>query len=178
MKLLVVLSSTRNGRAGKQVSDWFVPLAQKHAEVDFADLAEVDLPLHMEETIPSGHKDMQYKLSQTQAWSDRVQAADAVVFIHPEYNHSVNAALKNAIDHIYYEWDGKPTGSVGYGSRGASDAADHLEWIGKFTKWDMVEQRVAIPKIWEAFDGEGNLANADEHEKDAAAMLKAFESRV
>ncbi len=37
----------------------------------------------------------------------------------PEYNRGYNAALKNAIDYLYAEWDGMPVACVGYGWSGA-----------------------------------------------------------
>jgi len=41
---------------------------------------------------------------------------DALVFVIPEYNHSFNAATKNAIDYLHQEWKHKPYGIVSYGS--------------------------------------------------------------
>ena len=51
----------------------------------------------------------------TKAWSARVDAADAFVFVTPEYNYGVPAALKNAIDYLNTEWAYKPVGFVSYG---------------------------------------------------------------
>ncbi len=179
MKLLIILASVREGRAGKNVADWFVPFAQEKHQVDLADLKEVDLPLYMEATIPSGHGDEGYQLPQTKAWSERVQAAEAVVFITPEYNHAVTAPMKNAIDHIYSEWFGKPIGFVGYGARGAGAALESLKQTMERLKWDFVlEPRVAISEIWAAFDENGQLKDAEEHEKNARALLLALEEKV
>jgi NAD(P)H-dependent FMN reductase len=178
MKLLVVLGSVRAGRAGQNVADWFNKIAKQHADVEFVDLKELALPLEMEETLPSAVNDFSYSSKETKAWSDKVEAADAVVFIHPEYNHSISAPLKNAIDHIYHEWNGKPLGLVSYGASGGGDAADHIKWIGKFTKWEVVEPRVSISQIWAAFDEDGNLAGSDEHTAEAEKMLQSLESKV
>ena len=40
-----------------------------------------------------------------------MDAADAFVFVMPEYNHGFNAPLKNAIDYLHQEWQHKPAGS-------------------------------------------------------------------
>ena len=178
MKVLVVIGSVRIGRAGAQVADWFVRITKNNAELDIADLKEIPLPLEMEATPPSGIEDFAYDSPDTKAWSDRVRAADAVVFVHPEYNHSISAALKNAIDHIYHEWNGMPIGLVSYGAGGGGDTAEHIKWIGKFTKWNVVEPRVSIPEIWAAFDENGQLENADKHETNAKKMLESLASAV
>ena len=41
---------------------------------------------------------------QTREWSAQVAAADAFVFVMPEYNHGYNAELKNALDYLHSEW--------------------------------------------------------------------------
>ncbi|RLV48162.1 NADPH-dependent oxidoreductase [Nocardioides mangrovicus] len=122
MKLLVVIASTRPGRVGKPVADWFAVAAREHGgfEVDLADLGELDLPLLDE---PHHPRLQRYEHDHTKAWSARVAAADAVVFVMPEYNHSFNAALKNAIDYLHVEWAYKPIGFVAYGGVAAGQRA-------------------------------------------------------
>jgi len=179
MNILVILGSVREGRAGINVANWFLPIAKQYGEVDFADLKEVDLPYEMEAVIPSAIQDFNYNSPQTKAWSERVRAADAVIFITPEYNHAVTAPMKNAIDHLYSEWFDKPVGFVGYGARGAEAALQSINVTMERLKWDAVlEPRVAISEIWAAFDEEGNLNNAEEHEDNAKKMLETLTSKV
>ena len=54
-RLLVVVASTRPGRAGRAVADWFVAEAQQHGgfEIEVADLAELDLPMHGRADAPA-----------------------------------------------------------------------------------------------------------------------------
>lgn len=114
MKLLIIIASTRIGRAGGPVGDW-VALSARQAddiEVDVADLASIGLPM-LEE--PNHPRQKVYTSELTWAWSRRVEAADTVIFVLPEYNHSYSAPLKNAIDHLHSEWAGKPVGLVSYG---------------------------------------------------------------
>ena len=49
--------------------------------------------------------------------------ADAFVFVIPEYNHSFNAAIKNALDYLHTEWAYKPVGFVSYGGVAAGTRA-------------------------------------------------------
>ena len=58
-----------------------------------------------------------------------IDQADGFVFVTPEYNHSVSAALKNAIDYLAKEWANKPAGFVSYGGNGGSRAVEHLRPI-------------------------------------------------
>lgn len=174
-----MLGSEREGRAGKKVAEWFLPIARKHAEVDFADLKEVALPLEMESVSPSNRAEFDYPRSEDKGWSERVQVADAVVFVIPEYNHGYSATVKNAIDHIYHEWNAKPVGFVGYGSKGAIHAIDNLVPVLRWIKAEVItEPRVEINEIWAAFDESGQLTNAAEHEKTARALLDALQLKV
>ena len=114
MKLLVVVASTRPTRTGPAVADWFlaqVP-ADPDLEVDVADLAEIALPFLDE---PVDAHSGSYVHAHTLAWSARVDAADAVVLVMPEYNRGYTAPLKNALDYLADEWRDKPVGFVSYG---------------------------------------------------------------
>jgi NAD(P)H-dependent FMN reductase len=54
---------------------------------------------------------------------------DGYIFVTPEYDRSVPAALKNALDFSYPKWNRKPAAAVGYGSVGATRAVEHLRTI-------------------------------------------------
>ena len=112
--LLIVIGSTRPVRAGVPIARWFEDVARKHGafDVEVADLKTLDLPLLDESQHP---RLAQYEHAHTKAWSQTVSRADAVVFILPEYNYSMTAPVKNAIDYLYAEWNYKPLGLVSYG---------------------------------------------------------------
>jgi NAD(P)H-dependent FMN reductase len=113
-KLLIVIGSTRPGRIGLPVANWFIERAREHGgfELAVADLAELDLPLLDE---PHHPRLGQYTKPHTQAWSATAAAADAFVLVTPEYNYGYPAALKNAIDYLHHEWQYKSVGFVSYG---------------------------------------------------------------
>lgn len=112
--LQVVIGSTRPGRVGGAIAQWFYDLARAYEgfDVELVDLAEVNLPLFDE---PQHPRRQQYLHEHTKRWSAIVHRADAVVFVIPEYNHGMNAAIKNAVDFLYVEWRYKPFGIVSYG---------------------------------------------------------------
>jgi len=116
--LLVIVASTRPGRIGRAFGDWTVDFAQSHSDFDvqLADLAEIDLPLYDE---PEHPRFGNYQHEHTKAWAKIVGGADAFVFVTNEYNHSFNAALKNALDYLGPEWRGKPAAFFSYGGASA-----------------------------------------------------------
>lgn len=113
-KLMIVVGSVRPGRVGLPVAQWVnsVADADERFEIDFVDLAELALPFMDEPLHPSKR---QYSKPHTIAWSERVDAADAFLFVSPEYNHSYSPALKNSLDYLNREWWRKPVGFVSYG---------------------------------------------------------------
>lgn len=115
-KLMIVVGSVRESRIGLSIAEWVRDAAQQHGgfEIDWADLKEIDLPLMTEPNHPKPRK---YTQESTIAWSTRVDAADAFVFVfvQPEYDFSYSPALKNALDHLSQEWWRKPLGTVSYG---------------------------------------------------------------
>ena len=131
---MIVVGSVRPGRVGLPVANWVrsVVEADGRFEIDFVDLAELALPFMDEPAHPSKRA---YTKPHTIAWSERVDAADAFLFVSPEYNHSYSPALKNAIDFLNYEWWRKPVGFISYGgvsggSRGVAALEAVLTTIG------------------------------------------------
>ncbi|RDK10666.1 NADPH-dependent FMN reductase [Cupriavidus lacunae] len=106
----------------------------------------------------------------TQAWTtfrDRVRRADAVLFVTPEYNRSVPAPLKNAIDvgsrpYGSSVWDGKPGAimSASPGAIGGFGANQHLRQSMVFLNVPMLQQPEAyISGVDKLFDEQGGIAN-------------------
>lgn len=112
--LTVVIASTRPGRAGLPIGNWFVDLADARDdfEVRVVDLAELELPFLAE---PDHPRLRNYRLDSTWDWAGKVLDTDAFVFVTPEYNYGYPASLKNAVDTISQEWAHTPVGFVSYG---------------------------------------------------------------
>ena len=147
-RLAVVVGSTRPGRRGRTVANWVADSAADHPAVvagrvvvEMLDLVDHPLPL-LDEPVPAMFGS--YAHEHTREWSAAVDRFDAYVFVTPEYNHSLPAALKNAIDHLYAEWDGKVAGVVGYGVEGGTRAADHLRAVLAEVRTAVVPTQVAL----------------------------------
>lgn len=111
-QLMIIVGSVRPGRRGLPIARWAQAAAHGGFEIDFVDLAELALPFMDEPNHPRLRTCTQ---QHTIDWSARVDAADAFVFVTPEYNHSFSPALKNALDYLSQEWRRKPAGFVSYG---------------------------------------------------------------
>ena len=118
MKVVIILGSVRDGRAGEAVAKWVHEQAQgRDATYELIDLKTFDVPMLTSGTHPMMAK-KKYDDERVQAWSDAIDACDAYIFVTPEYNHGVPGTLKNAVDSLGQEWVGKAVSLVGYGSVG------------------------------------------------------------
>jgi NAD(P)H-dependent FMN reductase len=129
LKIAIVTGSTRPGRNNEAVAKWVYSIAKdrKDAEFELVDIASYNLPL-LDEAMPPVYG--QYAHEHTKAWSEKIASFDAYVFVTPEYNHSTSAALKNAIDYLYREWNNKVAGFVSYGGYASgARAIEHLRLI-------------------------------------------------
>jgi NAD(P)H-dependent FMN reductase len=168
--LMVVVGSTRPGRVGLPVARWFEALARADGrfDVDFADLADIALPILDE---PNHPRLMHYVHDHTIAWSRRVDSASAYVFVTPEYNHGYTAALKNAIDYLRYEWAFKPLGFVSYGGpAGGTRAVEQLTQVAAALRLHTSFASVLIPNVHRRID-RGGLTSDPDLDAAAARML-------
>jgi len=101
------------------------------------------------------------------SYRERIRATDAVLFVTPEHNRSVPAALKNALDvgsrpYGKSAWNGKPGAvvSVAPGALGAFGANHHLRQSLVFLNVPALQQPEAyIGGAAGLFDAEGHLSN-------------------
>jgi NAD(P)H-dependent FMN reductase len=169
-RLNVVTASTRPGRTGPAVTEWIAERARDHGafDVEVVDLAEVDLPFLDE---PEHAASRQYTHQHTLRWSATVDAADAFVFVTPEYNNSYSAPLKNALDYLYSEWHYKPVGFVSYGMSSAGLRAIHaLKPVVTALKMFPLTELVAIP-LRQHLGTDGTLRLDGAFDRSATAML-------
>ncbi len=126
--VLVIGGSTRPNRRSPAIAAWVAARGRAVTGLAFEtiDLRTLGLGFDDEPGIPA--KDP-YLTEATKRWSERVSGARAIVFVTPQYNWGYPAPLKNAIDHLYREWAGKPALIVSYGSRGGDKCARQLREI-------------------------------------------------
>ena len=138
----VVLGSIRPGRAGEQVVRWIEEQSLQVEGVSpvFIDLRDYNLPLFAEEMPPS----MQAP-TLPEAVRTNIEALDAVIFVTPEYNHSISGVLKNAIDYLPpATLKDKATALVGYSYYGGVTPRAHLREILSTFGADVRDQEIGI----------------------------------
>jgi NAD(P)H-dependent FMN reductase len=127
-KVLVIAGSLRPRRIAIQIADWVVQVGRETIDAAFevVDLKDWPLPMDDEPGVPAGGV---YEFEHTRAWSRKIASGDAFVFVTPQYNWGYPAALKNALDHLYGEWAGKPAMIVTYGGHGGGRCAEQLQQV-------------------------------------------------
>ncbi|MFZ1361096.1 MAG: NAD(P)H-dependent oxidoreductase [Candidatus Saccharimonadales bacterium] len=116
-KVIVVTGSVRPNSVNENVVPLVVSeLEKQKAEVTVADLKEMNLPF-FDAPLPPTAPDFEAPHESVRAWTKRIDEADGVVLVTPEYNHTMTPVQLNAIDWIGKEWTGKPVALVGYGWR-------------------------------------------------------------
>jgi len=161
-KVLVIVGSTRPGRAADLVLPWVTSRARAHDSLDteVADLRDWPLPIFAEHMGTIGDiSDPTYSEPVVQAWNKKVKQADAFIVVTPEYNHSIPGGLKNAIDTVWlsFGFRNKPVAAIGYSGSigGGIRAIEHLAHV--FIEAEAVPLRnsVVIPFVRTAFGADG-----------------------
>lgn len=163
LRIGIILGSTRQGRRSPKVGEWVLKVAEKRqgATFEIVDLADYDLPFYGTGT---GHEQA------ITAWKKKLSQLDGFIFIVQEYNHSITAVLKNALDSAREEWKDKVAGIISYGSTGGARAAEHLRGI-------LAELAVATVRnhptfsIFTDFTEENEFKPADYHLEYVQSML-------
>ncbi|MGD0196738.1 MAG: NAD(P)H-dependent oxidoreductase [Solirubrobacteraceae bacterium] len=169
--LAIIIASTRPGRVGLPVGQWFAQRARDHGafEIDLVDLAEINLPFVDE---PNHPRLRQYTQQHTRDWSARVRAADAFAMVVPEYNYGMPATIKNAIDFLHFEWHYKPVGFVSYGGVSAGTrSVQQLKQVVTTLRMYALPEAVSIPFVAQFISDESRVKPNETMEQAADTML-------
>ncbi len=169
LKIAIITGSTRPGRLNEQVAKWVLEEANKRGDAEYTlvDIQDYKLPL-LDEALPAGYG--QYKNAHTQKWAAAIKPFDGFVFVTPEYNRAPSAALKNALDYLYAEWNNKAAGFVSYGSAYGVRAVEHLRQVAG--ELQMADVRSAVQlSLFTDFKDFSELTPAPMHQKNLYDML-------
>ena len=162
LKLQVIVGSTRPDRNADSVLRWAVPKITAHPafQTEVLDLREWPLPMFQETAATVGDpRNPAYSDPAVKRWNLKVKEADAYVLVTPEYNHSVPAVLKNAIDSVFFSFGfrHKPVAFIGYsmGVAAGVRAVEHLNQIMLETEAVPVRTQTLVPTVGNAFGPEG-----------------------
>ncbi len=163
LKTGIIVGSTRPGRKAAAVAEWVYDIlkSRKDAEFEIVDIEDYKLPLLDEPVSPRVH---QYSKSHTKTWTEKIASLDAYIFVTPEYNHATSAALKNAIDFLFHEWNNKAAGFVGYGGAGGVRAVENLRLVMGEIKIADVQAQVAL-SMFSDFENFTTFKPHEHHDK-------------
>ena len=168
----VIVGSLRKDSINRKVARALIELAHPSLNLDIVEIGQ--LPLYnqdLDDNPPA-------------AWTSfrqRIKAADAVLFVTPEYNRSVPGPLKNALDvgsrpYGQSVWNGKPGAvvSASPGAIGGFGANHHLRQSLVFLNVPVLQQpEVYLSAADKLFGPDGTLAN-DATRKFLQGFLQAF----
>ena len=118
-KIAIIISTTRATRFGEKAAKWIhaIAAARTDMSVELIDLRDYPMPFFDE---PASNAWVPSKNEVAKRWQKKVAEFDGYIFVTAEYNRSIPAVLKNALDYAYTEWNRKAAAYVGYGSVGAN----------------------------------------------------------
>src|SRR5271156_2849253 len=155
LNILVILGSVRSDRIGIRPARYLCQACTSRGhETTLVDPLEYHLPL-LDRTYkehPAGQApEVLERLARL------VRAADAVVVVAGEYNHSIQPALSNLLDHFLEEWFWRPAAIACYSASqyGGVRAAMQLRALLPEIGMSSIPSILALPKAQDLFDEEG-----------------------
>ena len=173
-KVLVIGGSVRPQRICPQVAQWVADVGREATSHDFevVDLKDWPLPMDDEPEMPQRGG---YANAHTRAWSRKINEGQAMVFVTPQYNWGYPAPLKNALDHLYQEWAGKPAMIVTYGGHGGGRCAGQLREVLQGLKMRPVATTPGFTLAREHIETNGGFIDpAMEFAGDLGTLRQAF----
>lgn len=153
--LVIIVGSVREGRFGPVVASWVAEQARAHGgfDVEVVDLADVEIPLSLPAASPKFAGDSYPRPEGMAPLTSRLEEAEAVILVTPEYNHSYPASLKAAIDWHFTQWQAKPVAFVSYGgAAGGRHAVLHLENVLTELHAVTIREGLSFPAYWANFE--------------------------
>lgn len=155
MKIAILIGSSRVGRQSHKIAFYLEKqIRQRGLYVDLIDLGKRTsiVPAEVSNPYPGLWEEVQ-------DLSERVQNADSLIFVTPEYHGSFSGVLKNTLDNLGREFYRKPIGvvTVSSGKMGGLAAVAQLQHvilsIGAFA----LPTKLLVPDVNTAFDEHFNL---------------------
>jgi len=172
-KIAVFVGSLRKKSTNKVLAQYLEKVAPEGMTFDYIDIR---LPLYSEDIENAGMP------KEVQAMKEKVEAANGVLIVSPEYNRSVPGVLKNAIDWIsrpygHSSFANKPVGILGssMGPVGTALGQADLRRIMLFQNAKVLGQpEVYVANAYEVFDESGNIVS-ERWQKNLKEFMQAFD---
>ena len=152
--IVIVSSSIRTARESHYVALYLKNFIDKShaASTTLCDLQAYDFPLFTE-----SFKDMHNPAPGVVDFANKIEKADGVIMVTPEYNGSYPASLKNVIDLLYAAWYKKPVAlaTVSDGAFGGTQVMMALQQVLWKIKATVVPHPLPVPHVSKSFNVEG-----------------------
>jgi azobenzene reductase len=150
MKVAILTGSVRPGRESHKAAYYLKnKLSERNVETDLIDIIDYPLP------VMGHHNDGNADIPElVRDLSDRLHAADAIIFVTPEYHGSISGALKNTLDYFWSEFSKKPIGvaAASAGKFGGINASNQLQHVILSLGAYPVPRKLLVPEVQTAFD--------------------------
>jgi NAD(P)H-dependent FMN reductase len=124
-KIAVIVGATREGRVTDKLAKWVAEELRTVADAEVVDLRDYPMPF-FDEAVSPRYNPKRKPSAEVQKWLNKVAEFDGYAVVTPEYNRSMPAVLKNALDFLDYQMDNKPVTIVAHGSTGGAQAVANL----------------------------------------------------
>ena len=169
----IISSSIRSDRKSHNVALYLQDYISENklANAEILDLKKYNFPI-FEERLKFLSKPSDSLLE----FAEKINTADAIIIVSPEYNGSLPASLKNVIDVLYDEWQNKPIAlsTVSSGIFGGNQCLTHLQFILWKMKASVIQANFPIPIVEKSIDDSGIAINKKELDSRAEVFLKAL----
>jgi NAD(P)H-dependent FMN reductase len=146
VRIGIIIGSTRPKRFSEKPAEWIYDevRAYDEVEVELLDLRDHPLPFFEEPESPASKKHP-YDNPLVRQWTTTIASLDGFIIVTPEYNHGYPAVLKNALDYVYQEWNGKAVGFVSYGNASGARSVEQLRQVAIELQMAPIRPAVHIP---------------------------------
>lgn len=170
-KVVIISASVRLNRKSDRVALYLKNYITEHklAACEIADLDAYKFPIFNERL-----KYQSDPAPKVKEFAEKINSADGVIIVTPEYNGGIPSSLKNVIDLLIEEWQKKPVAisTVSGGDFGGQQVLVSLQ----FTLWKMkawtVPALFPVPKVQDAYGANGTPGDKEATDKRAAAFVK------
>lgn len=152
----VILGTVRAGRQSEKAAHYITSRLRDNTRVqtELLDLREWDFPF-----LHRRYRFQEHPSPMLKDFSDRLEAADSLIIVSPEYNNGYPGVLKNALDYFLPEFRRKPVGLVTVSSSmlGGVSCMQQLRQVCYGLGAFAVPVGLTIPRIGDVFDTDGAL---------------------
>jgi NAD(P)H-dependent FMN reductase len=158
MYIPIILGTARAGRQSEKVANFMLQeVIKNNLESEIIDVQEYRISA----TDGTGESAQAKKLA------EKINKADALIIVSPEYNHGYPGELKMMLDLLYKEYAHKPVGFCGVsaGGLGGSRAVEQLRQVAIQFRMVPICEAMYFSMIQSLFDEAGKIKDASYHDR-------------